>query len=253
MTTTELTLEEAAREAAGNWQGFDSFAWHRRREVEDCEAWTIVYWSSRDSGLLEQSNGAVMERELEQFTEGDDPDVVLESHGHWAVGHVDGASIRVYTPAGEVTEAFKTYFELQRQLEDYPVLDDMDYGNREYDATIENITTEGRRLARDFTVPDDWAAQVYSWLWDNDQREVENRDDQGGYASEDAIKRAFIALGFKNQEVIDMVEETAQQLRVDVEFLKTAAALRQPIDPQTVIELAERALGLVEDVKEYLN
>ena len=45
---------------------------------------------------------------MEPFTERDDPDVVMESHSHWAVGHVDGFSIRVYRD-GEITEAFRTY------------------------------------------------------------------------------------------------------------------------------------------------
>ena len=35
----------------------------------------------------------------------------MESHNHWAVGHVDGFCIRVYRD-GEITEAFKTYHDL---------------------------------------------------------------------------------------------------------------------------------------------
>ena len=35
MTLGELTLEEAAQKAAGNWRRFESFAWFRRDELDD--------------------------------------------------------------------------------------------------------------------------------------------------------------------------------------------------------------------------
>ena len=91
-----LDLEAAAKKAAGNWKRFGSFAWFRKRELVDADQWAVVYTSNRDSTLLDQSNASVIEMALEPFTEGDDPDVVMESHSHWAVGHVDGFSIRVY-------------------------------------------------------------------------------------------------------------------------------------------------------------
>ena len=86
-----LTLEDAAAEAAGNWQKFDSFVWWRQREMDDADRWAIVYSYNRDSGLLDQSNAAVIGKALESLTVGDDPDVVSESHSHWLVGHVAGS------------------------------------------------------------------------------------------------------------------------------------------------------------------
>mgnify|MGYP006206866459 CR=1 FL=1 len=50
---------------------------------------------------LEEAIGKAME----PFTEGDDPDVVMESHTHWAVGHVDGFSVRVHRD-GEVLSEY---------------------------------------------------------------------------------------------------------------------------------------------------
>ena len=98
MTTSfgELTVEEAAKEAAGNWRNFECFVWHRQSEIADPDNWAIMYTHHRDSGLLDQSNASVIEKTLEPFTIGDDPDVVFERHFHWAVGHIDGFSIRVY-------------------------------------------------------------------------------------------------------------------------------------------------------------
>lgn len=110
MSTTigGMTIEDAASEAAGNWQSFTCFVWDRARDLDDPEAWAIIYTHNRDSGLLDVSNGAAIAEALTPFTEADDPDVVFESHSHWAVGHVDGFSIRVFRD-GEITDAFRTY------------------------------------------------------------------------------------------------------------------------------------------------
>ena len=125
----EMTLEDAAKEAAGNWQRFESFCWFRESEIADPDNWAIIYTHNRDSGLLDQSNADAIAEAMEPFTEGDDPDVVMESHDHWAVGHVDGFSIRVYRN-GEITEAFKTYHDLMEQMDGYPVLDEEDYSEQ---------------------------------------------------------------------------------------------------------------------------
>ena len=196
MLTCELTHEEAAQEAVGNWRRFESFCWFRRDEVDDANNWAIFYTGHRDSGLLDQSNASVIEKALEPFTEGDDPDVVFESHNHWAVGHVDGFSIRVFRD-GEITEAFKTYHELAERLAEYPVLDEDDYSNRELEATLDNLTDAAWRLKDECELPEDWESNVYGWLSDNNCGAIENRDDQGGYPDEDELKEAFDALGFQ--------------------------------------------------------
>jgi hypothetical protein len=198
MTTTlgELDLESAAKKAAGNHRNFICFAWFREKDVESPDDWTIVYTHHRDSGLLDQSNADVIAEAMRSFSEGDDPDVVFESHHHWAVGHVDGFSIRVFED-GEITEAFRTYHELSERIADYPILDKQDYSEREYEATLENITNAAWRLERNHDLPGGWECEVYSWLSDHECGEVENVDDQGGYPSEEALRRAFKALGYR--------------------------------------------------------
>jgi hypothetical protein len=186
-----LNVQEMARDAAGNHERFDSFSWHS--PPDDAENWTIVYVRSRDSGLLEQSNSDAIEKELQPFI--DAGDVLPEHHGHWAVGWVDGFAIRVWDDDGEVTEAFQAWCYLQERLGTYPVLDETDYSNREYDATLENIESEGQRHIRD-DAPDDWPSRVFSWLWDHAQRELENRDDQGASPSWEAVREALIELDF---------------------------------------------------------
>jgi hypothetical protein len=190
-----LDIEDAATKAAGNWKDFKCFVWFRDQELEDADQWAVIYTHHRDSGLLDQSNAAVIGKALEPFTDGDDPDVVFESHNHWAVGHIDGFSIRVFKD-GKITEAFETYHELAQRMDDYPILDESDYSERELEATLENIEDAAWRLKHEFDLPEGWESEVYSWLSDNDSSEVENRDDQSGYPSEESLRAAFEALGF---------------------------------------------------------
>ena len=195
-----LEIEEAAAKAAGNWKRFDSFVWFRDRELDDADQWSVIYTHNRDSGLLDQSNSHVISQAMASFTEGDDPDVVFESHSHWAVGHLDGFSLRVFDASGEITEAFKAYHELAERMDDYPILDESDYSNREFEATLDNIKDAAWRLKNDFDLPEGWESDVYSWLSDHRSGEVESRDDQGGCPSEQALRAAFEALGFEEEK-----------------------------------------------------
>ncbi len=190
-----LDIEEAAQKAAGNWQRFTCFVWDRDRELADADQWAIIYMSNRDSGLLDQSNAAFVAKALQPFTEGDDPDLVFETHDHWAVGHIDGFSARVFRN-GEVTDAFRKYHELAQRMDDYPILDESDYSERELEATFDNIADAAWRLKNDFVLPEDWTWQVYDWLSDHRSGEIENRDDQGGYPSEESLRAAFSALAY---------------------------------------------------------
>lgn len=196
MTTLgSLTLEDAAKLAAGNWQTFESFAWDRERALEDADNWAILYTHNRDSDLLGMSNAATIRKALNPYGEGDDPDVVFESHSHWAVGHVDGFSIRVYRD-GEITDAFEAHHELTERMAVYPVLDEQDYSRLEHDTTLENITEAAWRLKREYDLPDAWESAVFSWFWEHRQRAVENRDDRGGYPEEGDLRDAIIALKY---------------------------------------------------------
>ncbi len=194
-----MDLEEAAKQAAGNWRKFESFVWWRARDISDATDFAILYTKNRDSGLLDLSNAAAIAKALEPFTEGDDPDVIEESHSHWAVGHIEGFAIRVFRD-GQITEAFKAYHELAERMDNYPVLDESDYSEREYEATLENIADAARSLRHDYDLPEGWESAVFSWFWDNNQSAVENRDDWGGWPSEDDLKEAFEALGYPEVE-----------------------------------------------------
>ena len=187
-------IEDMAKEAAGNWRKFESFAWHDKPKHPDL--WCIVYTHNRDSGLVDQSNASVIAKALAPY---EGRTVRTESHSHWAVGHVDGFAIKVYTNKGQITKAFKVWAELQLALQNYPLLDESDHSHREYTAAVSAIVLEGERYTKEGK-PEDWAEQVYSWLSDNDSLELESRDDQGPYPSRESVKAALDALGFAESE-----------------------------------------------------
>jgi len=55
-------------------------------------------------------------------------------------------------------------------------------------------------LKNEFILSEGWECDAYSWLSDNDSSQIENRDDQGGYPKETALRAAFETLGFEEQE-----------------------------------------------------
>jgi hypothetical protein len=138
----DADVEVAARETAGNWRKFDSFAWGGRPECADECA--LIYLSHRDSHVLDKSNEAVILDALSEFTGRiDDPDdvggsdVETQSHNHWAVGHIDGVVIRCIRD-GKATAAFKALHELAMCLTEHPVLDEDDFSDRECEAKSED-------------------------------------------------------------------------------------------------------------------
>jgi hypothetical protein len=197
----ELTLQDAAREAAGNWRHFECFSWHRGRELNDAENWTIIYTHNRDSGLLDQSNAAAIAEAMDTFTKGKNPDAVPEHHHHWACGWADGFSIRVYR-GHRITRAFKAYHALAQRLAQYPLLDEDDFSRREYEATLANLPDAAWKLKNDYELPDNWEPAVYGWLSDNYPESIEDTDDRGGYPSETELRAAFQALGYEETATV---------------------------------------------------
>jgi len=190
MRLGEMELEAAAKEAAGNWQHFECFSWHRATELNDPENWAIIYTHHRDSGLIDQSNAEAITEVLKPFLS---KDIIAEHHNHWAVGWIDGFSIRVYR-RGHITRAFRAYHQLAQRLTDYPLLDEQDYSNREYEATIKNLADAAWKLKNEYELPEGWEQSVYDWFSNNNDSAIENRDDRGGYPSEEQLRAAFEAL-----------------------------------------------------------
>jgi hypothetical protein len=203
-TTQEIDwtdVEAAAKQVAGNWRAFPCFAWSRSYDLEDADRWCVWYTSSRDAGLLEQSNEKVFNERLRPFSEGDDPDVVFERHSHWAVGYLDGFSLRVFN-GGKITPAFEEFRRVKESLEIYPVLDEADYSDREFASTLESYRSEMWPLRKE--LPEGWESEVYSWFSDHGLYQfTDNVDDQGGFAPRDKIIEALQALGFLPTVVVE--------------------------------------------------
>lgn len=197
----ELDLEDAAQEAAGNWQEWGSFAWFRDSDLEKPEDWFIYYGHHRDSTLLDRSNSIQISKALQPFIEADtdDPMVVEEDHSHFLCGWIKGWSVLVYRD-GQITEGFKVLHGLLDRMAIYPILSEDHYSEMELEATFENIPLAAWRVKDGYELPDDWADQVYQWLSDNRCNALESRDDQGGWPDEDDLSAAFDALGYQEIE-----------------------------------------------------
>lgn len=187
-------INAAATACAGNWRQFECF-YNSDDEIDG--AWAILYTHNRDSGLLTESNAAAIDKAMGPFVAADEADAKVYRASHWACGWVEGYAIRVFSASGEITAAFTTFAGLQAQLEQYPVLNEDDWTERETNATLENIVSELRRVDHTYAGSDeDLAGEVFSWFWENNQCAVECTDDQGAYPDADEIAAALDAMGY---------------------------------------------------------
>ena len=157
--------------------------------LEDRQDWLVAPCGhNRDSTLLDESNWAT---QLKALPEGDDAEI--HCFGHWACGWFEILIVRPGSAAAKEAE------ELEGALSNYPVLSDEDYSEREFEATRANVEQVVCDVVRrhdgyENVKPGDVACNVNRWLFENEQEEVESRDDQGGYPSEEAVMRAIDAL-----------------------------------------------------------
>ena len=183
-----MDYEDIAREYLDKHEAFYSHS-GLPAHVTDPDNWICVMESADLYGatLLDKSNFEVLSDDLfKRFPD----DTAWGAEGCLAV--------RAFRD-GKLTEACREGLEAAIFVEEqYPVLDDEDYSRRQYEAGLENISYVGSVA---YEAPDDWPAQVFSWLWDNDQEALDYRDEEDGYApSEDAVNRAIIYLGFFDKE-----------------------------------------------------
>lgn len=194
MDTSDHLAKWAAK-LVNNHARFESFAWHEA--PVDRAAWGIYYTHNRDSGLLDQSNAAVIAVALKAF---DESTVRGAGASHWACGWVDGVAVRVYAADGSLTDAARVLGELVLRMEDYPVLDDDDYSRRETEATYEGIRQAGYGYVSDHA-PKSWVGRVLQWFDAHDPSALESDgQDQGGYPDKEQILTALAALGYLSRD-----------------------------------------------------
>jgi hypothetical protein len=148
----------------------------------------------RDSTLLDQSNFDAAWNRLNELSKhltipGDDNFPESDScqiirMNHWAVGWVESIVIH---PSD--VSAVKEAELIQEDMSGYPVLDDEDYSDREYQATMENILTSLRMLG--FGADEKMGKDIYNWLSRNDDYALEDCDDTGAWVPDNVIMEAI--------------------------------------------------------------
>lgn len=154
--------------------------------VEDAVGWVMIQGFKDMMNQIDESNMEVVTSELDsQFSQ-----YVKKLQGEYAV--------RVFENGME-TPAYQYLQEIISALSNYPVLDDEDVSRREHEQALDAIESEGYGVVSD-EAPEDWAGQVFSWLWENKQEVLEQDTDGSVWVPEEAIREAAEALGFAEQE-----------------------------------------------------
>lgn len=102
-----------------NPSGFDSMA-NYSGEIP-AQDWLVVVTRSRDSDVLTESNWEVALSELG----GESESVQVFRFGHWACGWWEALCVQANTDAERIGE------DICERIEDYPILDEMDFSEKE--------------------------------------------------------------------------------------------------------------------------
>lgn len=92
---------------------------------EDYSDCFILATHNRDSGILEESNFSAALKRMG----GESDSVQIVRFSHWLCGWVEMICIRDSDP-----DMVQKGNDIENQLEDYPILDEEDFSNREWDA-----------------------------------------------------------------------------------------------------------------------
>lgn len=113
-------------EVAANPSGWDSRANYMGTPLDEFDNLYVVMARNRDSDLLTESNWDCAVKQLG----GESDNVVIHRFGHWACGWLEYLC---------VTEAMREQGQaIADSLEDYPVLDETDYSEREWSAATDH-------------------------------------------------------------------------------------------------------------------
>ena len=161
---------------------------------------------TRDSTLLDQSNSAEIRKRFQALIDSDKAEINPTSHWFW--GWVDHLSFPVveyttvlHTRVPRESSALVLWNDIKADMDRYPVLNDKDYSEREFAATLWGIEDACYMYDdREVNLPNDHAQKLFDYFWDNDQSAVESCDDTGGYPDDDQLTRAFTALGWMVEE-----------------------------------------------------
>lgn len=216
--------------AAGNWKRGSSpspytveINYFKDEHIDDGSNWCLWIFSWYQHSLMDEANErAIRDRFAKLFAEGKD----VRDYGPLRTS-VLGYLVRVYqerggVPINKLTSAFELMCKTRRQLQQYAVLNDFNYSEMVYDATVRNIEQglRGHKLweycywapePEDGNNPGQHlhrcAEALWKWFWDNDQQAIEG-DDDGGYPSDDQLAKAIFALGWTNHLRVAIERDT---------------------------------------------
>lgn len=116
---------KTAREKIGNFDGSHFLGQVSEYKHINEDTSFVWYTSHRDSGLFEEANALAIQDRIDELPRHQSGIRVWDyiSHGHWAVGHIEGYAMLPWVD-GRLTEVFLEYCEIQREIEQYPVLDE---------------------------------------------------------------------------------------------------------------------------------
>ncbi len=146
----------------------------------------------RDSSLLDNSNFEVFEKAMKEIGEADnwqheEACWQIVRNGHWAVGWVEWIAIHKDAQA-HIDKAD----ELLARLADYPVLDEENYSNRQYESALSFITEAvsfyARRSEEEFT---EERKQVAIEQLMSDCEDFGGDDGDGYYPSDEEVELAL--------------------------------------------------------------
>ena len=159
-----------------------------RSEVEDPENWVMIQGYKDMMPYYDESNMRAILNDLQ------------EKYSNYTQNIRGEVAVKV-VENGDTTPAFGYLTEIIAALSDYPILDDEDVSQQEYDAQLESISDNGFRFVDEEVAPEDWPEKVFSWLWENDQRSLDLVDDSP-YVDDSAVRQALEALGwaYKDQD-----------------------------------------------------
>jgi len=199
---TDPYLIERGIELAGNWKKFNSFSWSRCDE-DQIDNWFIYSASHRDSDLIAQSNYDVLCSDLKEYEfnkTNDVCDITFETFNDWAYGYTNNICVRVFEDANRVivTPAFAMICELLDAILEYPILDEEDYSEKQYEAAMTNIHSFGSswlsRNAHRYEMKEkfvnDWEERIYRYFR-KEFPEVLEDDQNAGCASDSKYEEAF--------------------------------------------------------------
>lgn len=152
--------------------------------------------------MLDDSSWEVWTKELDRV----DPDseyYTIERFSSWLTP-TEHIMIQLIDESGKPTEVSRLAYELVKRLENYPILDESDYSEREYNASLESIR-DYARYSSDIdsdTLPEDYVYLVWRELDDS------NIYAEEGYFSDSDLYDAFYELGFITEDS----EEDSDQL-----------------------------------------